>query len=173
MELDIWQDDFSGLQVDPNKWQMFAGNYGTPYRRQTSTADNVRLESGILFLKATVDNNDNYYSGMVTTNDVREDPNDKWANGNLGWTFGKFEIQANSHGYGLWPALWMRPIYNQYTGADGVSTSWPANGDIAIMEYIEPGKDEINRMLQSISWYKMPIVKAHMGAVNKTRIPSR
>lgn len=154
----IWEDTFDGANsVDTTKWQVFSGSYGTPYRLQQYTADNVRVEQGSLFLKATTDGQ-NYYSGMVTTNDSRNSPNPAWAQGNLGWTYGKFEVRAKlPHGYGLWPAIWMRPISDLYTGFDG-SGGWPTNGEIDIMEYIGPGRDPnqpnapINQLVQNIHY---------------------
>ena len=111
MEL-VWSDDFDGTAIDPTRWEVFTGNYGTPYRLQTYTnaPENVRIENGALILEATLEDGQ-WYSGMVYTNDVRGPDAARWATGDLGWTFGRFEIRARiPHATGMWPALWMRPI---------------------------------------------------------------
>ena len=66
----VWSDDFDGTAIDPTKWEVFTGNYGTPFRVQTYTnaPENVRVENGALILEATLEDGQ-WYSGMVSTND--------------------------------------------------------------------------------------------------------
>ena len=33
----VWSDDFDGTAIDPTKWEVFTGNYGTPKRIQIYT----------------------------------------------------------------------------------------------------------------------------------------
>jgi len=137
----LWEDDFNGTSVDLTKWEVFEGQYGTPYRAQTYARENVRVENGSMFLEATYDANaDQYFSGMVFTNNEDLPANPQYARGNLGWTYGRFELRAKvPHGFGLWPALWMRPVDGIYE-VDGTSR-WPVNGEIDILEYIGPGRN--------------------------------
>ena len=150
----VWSDDFDGTTIDPTKWDVFTGNYGTPKRVQiySDAPENVRVENGALILKATLEDGQ-WYSGMVSTNDVQEPNNSRFARGNLGWTFGRFEIRARvPHATGMWPALWMRPINNEYGGG------WPLNGEIDILEYIGPNHNPqnpnapINELIANAHW---------------------
>ena len=53
MEL-VWSENFNGTTIDPTKWDVFTGNYGTPKRVQiySDAPENVRVENGALILKA-------------------------------------------------------------------------------------------------------------------------
>lgn len=132
----VWSDEFDGTSLDANKWQAFGGNYGNPPRLQVyrTGQENMRVEDGRLVLRATHDPaTDEWFSGMVTTNDARQPENPSWAQGNLGWQYGRFEIRARMpYARGLWPALWMRPVDDIYEG------SWPHNGEIDILEWLGP-----------------------------------
>ena len=155
----VWSDDFDGTAIDPTRWEVFTGNYGTPYRLQTYTnaPENVRVENGALILEATLEDGQ-WYSGMVSTNDVQEPNNSRFARGNLGWTFGRFEIRARvPHATGMWPALWMRPIDFTY-GVNDKGKGWPLNGEIDILEYIGPDRNPerpgapINELIANAHW---------------------
>ena len=155
----VWSDDFDGTAIDPTKWEVFIGNYGTPRRLQiyTDAPENVRVENGALILEATLQDGQ-WYSGMVYTNDVREFDAARWATGNLGWTFGRFEIRARvPHATGMWPALWMRPIDFTY-GVNDAGRGWPLNGEIDILEYIGPDRNPerprapINELISNAHW---------------------
>ena len=41
----VWSDDFDGTAIDPTRWEIFTGNFGTPFRLQTYTnaPENVRV----------------------------------------------------------------------------------------------------------------------------------
>ena len=154
----VWSDDFDGTAIDPTKWEVFIGNYGTPRRLQiyTDAPENVRVENGALILEATLQDGQ-WYSGMVYTNDVREFDAARWATGNLGWTFGRFEIRAKvPHATGMWPALWMRPIEDTYSVND--EGGWPLNGEIDILEYLGPDRNldspnaPINELIANAHW---------------------
>ena len=155
----VWSDDFDGTTIDPTKWDVFTGNYGTPKRVQiySDAPENVRVENGALILEATLEDGQ-WYSGMVSTNDVQEPNNSRFARGNLGWTFGRFEIRARvPHATGMWPALWMRPIDFTY-GVNDKGKGWPLNGEIDILEYIGPDHNPqwpnapINELVANAHW---------------------
>ena len=155
----VWSDDFDGTAIDPTRWKVFTGNYGNAKRLQTYTnaPENVRVENGALILEATLEDGQ-WYSGMVTTNDVRWPKSARWVTGNLGWTFGRFEIRARiPHATGMWPALWMRPIDNTY-GVNDKGKGWPLNGEIDILEYIGPDRNPkrprapINELIANAHW---------------------
>ena len=155
----VWSDDFDGTTIDPTKWEVFTGSYGTPFRVQTYTnaPENVRVENGALILEATLEDGQ-WYSGMVNTNDVRGPEAARRVTGNLGWTFGRFEIRARvPHATGMWPALWMRPIDYSY-GVNDKGRGWPLNGEIDILEYIGPDRNPerpgapINKLVANAHW---------------------
>ena len=38
----VWSDDFDGTAIDPTKWEVFTGNYGTPWRCLLYTSPSPR-----------------------------------------------------------------------------------------------------------------------------------
>lgn len=149
----VWSDEFTGNTVDPAKWQVVTGSYGTPYRVQqyTDKPENVRVANGSLILQGTHDpnRNDPYESGMLISNDENLAPGE-YRRGNLGWTYGRFEMRAKlPYGKGLWPALWMRSLTNEYG-------TWPNSGEIDIVEYLGPQGDRpaapVNSVIGNIHW---------------------
>ena len=66
----MWSDDFDGDSLDPNKWAVYSGRYGSPPRLQLYQTDpaNVRVEDGALVLTASHDPaTGGWDSGMVYT----------------------------------------------------------------------------------------------------------
>lgn len=119
----VWQDEFSGTSLSTSFWNYEVGtgsngwgNNELQYYRQ----ENTSVAGGYLTITAKQEsfNGSNYTSSRLTTKDKKD------------FTYGRFDIRAKlPKGQGIWPALWML--------GDNISTvSWPACGEIDIMEMI-------------------------------------
>jgi len=121
-----WSDEFDGASIDPAAWtyDLGAGGWGNgESQAYTSRPENARIEDGCLVIEARREKyQGSYYtSARLKTFGLKE--------------FGYGRVEARMKvpaGQGLWPAFWM-------LGADFPRKSWPACGEIDIMEYI--GKD--------------------------------
>ena len=120
----VWQDEFnSGSELNASDWthevwgkgrvnnelQEYV-NHKTPEGKLVTEVRNGKLR--ITALKE----NGKVYSGRV------------YAMRSVGWTYGYIEASIKlPKGKGTWPAFWMMPV--NYT-------SWPADGEIDIMEEV-------------------------------------
>ena len=124
----IFEDHFEGSTLNSAYWNYEEGD-GCPHlcgwgnnEQQHYHRDYVRVEDGNLVITA-VKEADRYLSGKINSKDKME------------FQYGIIELRAKlPKGKGLWPALWM-------LGADIAEVSWPASGEIDLMEYVgrEPG----------------------------------
>ena len=136
----IWSDDFEGEgAIDSSKWyhQTLLPNgsswYNNEIQHYTDRIDNSNISNGVLNI---VGKKEVYNSQGVTKQYTSARLNSKFA-----FQYGKIEIRAKlPSGIGTWPAIWTlgKNInengaywYNQGYG----TTSWPACGEIDIMEH--------------------------------------
>ena len=127
----VWQDEFDGKTLDPQKWQ-----YDTAFNkvgwfngeRQYYSAGrrkNLRVANGLLTIEAWHEKlnaaefpdwgNQDYTSARIFS----EGP---------GWTYGFYEVRAKLPcARGTWPAIWMLPVDMK---------KWPDDGEIDIMEQV-------------------------------------
>jgi beta-glucanase (GH16 family) len=125
----IWQDEFDGDILDPEKWEMEIGGHGWGNNEKqfyTNLPENVRLEEGNLVIEARNEFfvRRHYTSGRIKTQ------------GLFSFTYGRVEGRMKlPYGQGIWPAFWM-------LGEDVDAVGWPLCGEIDIMEHIgrEPRK---------------------------------
>lgn len=125
----IFEEDFNGDSLDMQSWSYEEGD-GCPNlcgwgnnEEQVYSRDYVEVKDGKLVITA-VKKDDEYYSGKIISKDKVE------------FKYGVIEVKAKlPEGKGLWPAFWM-------LGADINEVSWPASGEIDILEYVgkEPGE---------------------------------
>ncbi len=117
-----WNDEFDANSLSSDwVYELGNGNWGwgnneLQYYRQ----ENVNVDNGILTITAKEElfGGYNYTSGRIKTQ------------GNRSFKYGRIDIRAAlPKGQGLWPALWM-------LGDDITTASWPACGEIDIMELI-------------------------------------
>lgn len=121
----VWNDEFSGANVDGNAWNFETGNGSGGWgnnEKEFYTADkkNVFQSNGNLIIEARKEpiSGFNYSSARMTTQNKKS------------FTFGRIDIRAKLPvGKGIWPALWM-------LGTNINTVSWPACGEIDIMELI-------------------------------------
>ena len=130
--VEVWSDEFDGEMLDEADWNYELGD-GCPnlcgwgnneLQVYTNVAENVKLENGQLVITAIKEGNDDFTSARITTKDKVE------------FAYGRIDVRAKMpKGQGIWPAIWM-------LGANIDQVSWPACGEIDIMELVghEPEK---------------------------------
>ena len=119
-----WHDEFSGNTLDLNAWNQEIGNNNgwgnNELEYYTNDTKNTFLSNGNLIIEARKEpiSGFNYSSGRMTTQNKKN------------FTFGRIDIRAKLPvDKGIWPALWM-------LGSNITTVSWPACGEIDIMELI-------------------------------------
>jgi beta-glucanase (GH16 family) len=120
-----WSDEFSEPSLDLNVWNQEIGNGSGGWGNNeleyyTNNPKNVFLSNGNLIIEARSENVSgfNYTSSRLTTQNKKN------------FKFGRIDIRAKLPvGKGIWPALWM-------LGANINSVSWPACGEMDLMELI-------------------------------------
>lgn len=132
----VWQDEFNEGTTLSNSWTHEVQGPGwvnnelqTYVNGQTSTGKRVtELKNGKLHINCFKENG-RIYSGRV------------YANVNTGWQYGYFEARILlPKGKGTWPAFWMMPVHFR---------SWPADGEIDIMEEVGYHPDYVSSSLHA------------------------
>ena len=136
----IWSDEFEGEgAIDNSKWhhQTLLPNgsswYNNEIQHYTDRIDNSNVSNGVLNI---VGKKEVYSSQGVTKQYTSARLNSKFA-----FQYGKIEIRAKlPSGLGTWPAIWTLGRNINENGAywdnEGYgTTSWPACGEIDIMEH--------------------------------------
>ena len=116
----IWQDEFSGDELDLNYWTFEEGGNWYNNEIQYYRKENTVLYEGHLVIEAKKEafgTRQHTSSRMKTEN-------------KFDFQYGRVDIRAAlPYGKGIWPALWML--------GDNISTvGWPACGEIDIMELV-------------------------------------
>jgi beta-glucanase (GH16 family) len=138
----VWSDEFDkpGLP-DPNKWDYEVGfirnnelQYYTRARKE-----NARVEGGCLVIEGRKEKypigggkfgGANRFADYTSASLITR--------GKAQWTFGRIEVRAKlPQGKGVWPAIWM-------LGQKFPDTSWPACGEIDIMEFVGHTPDKVH-----------------------------
>ena len=129
----VWQDEFSGSQLDMGKWEPQIGN-GCPNlcgwgnnELQYYRAENATVSGGVLTITAREQSfgGADYTSARLRTKNLGD------------WTYGRLEMSAKMPiGQGIWPAFWMLPTDEAYGG-------WAASGEIDIVEYLGQDPDRV------------------------------
>jgi beta-glucanase (GH16 family) len=133
----IWSDEFNANGApDPSKWgyDIGAGGWGNnELEYYTNRLENAVVSGGVLKINAIREN----FSGSNFTS-ARLVSKDKFS-----FKYGKVEVSAKlPAGVGTWPAIWM-------LGTDISTVSWPACGEIDIMEHV--GKD-LNKIYATLHY---------------------
>ncbi len=131
-----WADEFNGTAINTADWSYDIGGSGwgnNESQYYTNDAKNAYLKNGKLVIEAIKEKtvNRDYSSARLLTKGKKE------------FTFGRIDIRAKlPYGQGIWPALWM-------LGANINQVSWPACGEIDIMEHL--GHDS-KKVYGTIHW---------------------
>jgi beta-glucanase (GH16 family) len=121
----LWQDQFEGNALDPDKWsyELGAGGWGNQELQEyTASQANLRVEGGELKIQAVHDAADgSYTSARIRTK------------GKFDLRFGRVSARMRlPSGQGPWPAFWM-------LGAEFDAVGWPYCGEIDVLESGRPG----------------------------------
>ncbi len=126
----VWSDEFEEDGApDPRSWTYDLGTGQSGWgnneiQTYTDRNENVRIENGNLVINAIKNN-----AGQWTSSRVK-------SQGRQSFQYGRIEFRAKlPAGSGTWPALWM-------LGDNFTQVSWPACGEIDVMEHVgkDPGK---------------------------------
>ena len=129
----VWADEFDtdGAPCSENwSFELGTGNNGWgngEAQYYTDDPSNVVVSDGVLKITAKAESfqGSDYTSGRLKTNQ------------NFDFTFGRVEARAKlPTGGGTWPAIWM-------LGSDYQTNTWPACGEMDIMEHVGNNQDEI------------------------------
>ena len=132
---EVWGDEFN-VDGAPNssKWGYDFGGGGwgnNEAQYYTNRAENVIVQGGYLKIKTIKENylGSSYTSARLLTKDK------------FSFKYGKVEFRAKlTAGGGTWPALWM-------LGDNIGSVSWPACGEIDVMEHVANQLNKIHATL--------------------------
>ena len=123
MEL-VWSDEFDGSSVNPENWTFETGasGWGNKELQNYTDGDNSEIVDGNLIITAKKINDSKTAGSYTSSRMVTLDKHD--------FLYGRMEIRAKlPSGTGIWPAIWM-------LGSNITEVSWPACGEIDIMEYV-------------------------------------
>jgi beta-glucanase (GH16 family) len=118
----VWSDEFDGTSLSADwTFDIGTGSWGWGNNElQYYTDQNYTVANGLLEIKAKSEtfNSQDYTSTRLKTQGLQS------------WKYGRIDVRAAvPYGKGIWPAIWML--------GDNISTvSWPACGEIDIMELI-------------------------------------
>ena len=135
----VWSDEFDAAVLDTNKWfhQTFGPNGGQWFNDElqhyTDSETNSFVSEGNLHIVAKKE--------QVTLNGVTLGYSSARLNSKYAFTYGRVDVRAKlPEGNGTWPAIWTlgkniseNGAYWQTQGFG--TTSWPACGEIDIMEH--------------------------------------
>lgn len=129
----VWAEEFDGNSVNSSNWgyDLGGGGWGNNEKEYYQAA-NATVTNGNLVITAKKQRvkSNAYTSARLKTQGKRE------------FTYGRVEARIKlPMGQGLWPAFWM-------LGANISSVSWPACGEMDIMEHINTE----NKIYATIHW---------------------
>ena len=116
----LWQDDFTGDQLDNTKWERCKRGKSDWNDTMSDDPRLLKIKEGILCL------------GGIANDTKDKDPVDYLtagvtSKGKYAFQYGQVQIRARfKSAQGAWPALWML----------GAEKPWPANGEIDLMEHL-------------------------------------
>jgi len=134
----VWADEFTGSSLSDNYWSHETGNGTNGWGNnelQYYRPQNTGIQDGHLVITAKKESfgGKEYTSSRIVTKGKKE------------IRYGRVDIRASlPKGQGIWPALWM-------LGSNFDTVSWPACGEIDIMEMIG-GSGRENTVYGTVHW---------------------
>lgn len=131
----VWEDNFNGTSLDTTCWSHETAEPGWVNNElQRYTNDNIEFADGNLKIIAKKENTEITSARLITKSKKT-------------FTYGIFEISAKiPQGKGTWPALWM-------LGQNIDEVSWPACGELDIMEHVGKNPRFIHSTVHNKSGY--------------------
>ncbi|BCJ99338.1 glycoside hydrolase family 16 protein [Anaerocolumna chitinilytica] len=135
----VWSDEFDKDGApDEEKWGYDIGGsgWGNNELQYYTQEDNAWVKDGKLIIEARKEEKEGmkYTSARMVTKNKAD------------WLYGKIEVCAKlPQGIGTWPAIWMLPTDWEYG-------SWPASGEIDIMEHVGYNQDTIHASVHTQSY---------------------
>jgi beta-glucanase (GH16 family) len=151
----VWADEFDGTALNSDFWSFETGNGPNGWGNnelQFYRTQNTSIQDGHLVITAKKEpfGGKEYTSSRIITKSKKE------------FRYGRVDIRAAlPKGQGIWPALWM-------LGSNFDTVSWPACGEIDIMEMIGGGGRE-NTVYGTVHWQNEGKNAKYEG---KTTLPS-
>lgn len=136
----VWSDEFDYEGApDETKWGYDIGGsgWGNHELQYYTEGDNATVKDGYLIIEARKEEygQKDYTSARLITK------------GKGDWLYGKIEVRAKlPSGKGTWPAIWMLPT-------DWAYGSWPASGEIDIMEHVGYDQGRVHASVHTQSFY--------------------
>jgi beta-glucanase (GH16 family) len=140
----VWSDEFTvDGRPDPSNWT-FEHGFVRNGEMQWYQPENARVENGLLVIEARREarrnpdfNSERTKPPFRARKMIRFTSASVTTRGLHSWKYGRFEIRARVPArQGMWPALW-------FVGDKG---SWPAGGEIDLMEYYQ------DQVLANFAW---------------------
>lgn len=136
----IWSDEFDGEGLpDDSKWNYDVGGsgWGNNELEYYTSDKNAYQKDGNLVIEARKEDCEG--RSFTSARLVSRDKGD--------WLYGKIEVKAKlPTGLGTWPAIWMLSTDWEYG-------SWPASGEIDIMEHVGYDQNNIHASVHTQSYY--------------------
>jgi beta-glucanase (GH16 family) len=138
----VWSDEFNSSSLDMSKWNYDigtgTGGWGNNELQYYTDRDtNISIKNGNLIIRALKESygGENYTSARIETQNK------------YSITYGKIEARIKlPYGRGMWPAFWM-------LGDDITTVSWPACGEIDIVEMVGGNGTNGSTMLSDATVY--------------------
>lgn len=133
----VWSDEFDSTEINRDNWINEVGEYpaNNEIQAYTNSRANSYIENGVLKIVARRENYGirNYTSARMITQKKQS------------FLYGKIEARIKlPFGQGIWPAFWT-------LGENISAVSWPACGEIDIMEMIG-GSGRENTVYGTVHW---------------------
>lgn len=136
-----WSDEFNGTTLDMTKWgfDLGDGGWGNNEWENYTNSNNDSVSNGILYIIAKLVGQGQHV-GDYTSCRIK-------TQGKETFTYGQIEVRAKLPiGKGVWPAFWM-------LGSDITTISWPACGEVDIMEEVGYDQGNIHGSIHTPSSY--------------------
>lgn len=152
----VWSDEFDGDSLNMDNWtaEIGRGNNGWGNNEQqyyTGNQENLDISNGTLKIHALRSSSYRYTSSRIITKHKKF------------FTYGKFEAKMKLPSFtGAWPAFWT-------LGENIDSVSWPACGEMDIMEAINTDQNVFANLHWSNNGYQADTQGIKYDVVDKTK----
>ena len=150
----VWSDEFDASEVNTDNWTFETGatGWGNNELQDYTDGGNAEIADEKLVITARKVNESKTPGSYTSSRMVTLDKHD--------FLYGRMEIRAKlPSGTGIWPAIWM-------LGSNITEVSWPACGEIDIMEYVGYQPNTVHSTVHTPAGYGAD------GKGNSTSLPT-